>query len=118
MISLPNKIYDVELCDSELLCPQCGHDHMHHSSVLVWHREDDAETGTFVLSNEDETFTFSNWDMKDCPSKRRGAVGILLQCEECWGESLLRIIQHKGVSYLEWEVLRKYEPPNPEPLEI
>jgi hypothetical protein len=111
MIALPNaKVLNVTLSTEDALeCPQCGHNRIHHSTVMSWHRLDDADSGTFVLSNPSETCSFSDFSMEDCPSQRRSAVAILFNCESCKSTSMLRIMQHQGMSCINWEILEEDE---------
>lgn len=105
MISLrqvsDDPIPTLDQCNS-LLCPRCECGYLHHDGVLIWHREEDQETGTLVVSVPSQTKIFEEASMKGCPSPRRDAVTIQFWCEQCLYYSMLDIIQHKGSTYLEW----------------
>ena len=81
---------------SELLCPRCEFDHLHHYQVDVFERKEDAATGLHVhvadCSSSIDTHLRGN------PSSRRGGVAVRFWCEGCHAKLLLTIAQHKGVT--------------------
>ena len=87
--------------DGALLCPRCGFHYTHHFRVEVFDRNsEDSAHGVHVdITNGDAVF---NTSMKGNPSRRRDAVNVYIECEECGGSSTLSIIQHKGGTYLEF----------------
>lgn len=113
MISLPAYSPDRSSGTSYhdgLACPSCGGKYLHHSTVRVWHRKEDAETGTFVISKRKKTEVFCDHPMNTCPSTRRDAVGIEFWCELCSAISQLNISQHKGQTFTQWEIMGRLDP--------
>lgn len=98
--------------DNELLCPKCNGNNLHHSDVVVFTRNEDAERVRVVhVEGEDVTHYGISNDFSANPSSRRGAVSIHFWCENCHGDPettdtpifKLNIIQHKGTTYLDWD---------------
>jgi hypothetical protein len=82
----------------KLLCPSCDGDYLHHGAVEVWDRAEDApgsmarvENGTVTVAAKEAGFL-----------GRRGDVRILFNCEGCRAELELRIVQHKGQTFMAW----------------
>lgn len=80
---------------SELLCPHCEGNYMHHSEVQVFNRKaEDSEEGNHITVKGDG---FSaDREMAGNPSSRRDGIVIRFWCEFCGGGSYLTISQHKG----------------------
>ncbi len=96
-----------------LLCPCCGGTYLHHDTVFVFNRREDAEMvnkttveGTRVVTEVVEDRTSGN------PSGRRTGLSVDFWCELCGvdkdGEPTknmrLHILQHKGNTFMQWEV--------------
>jgi hypothetical protein len=103
--------------NSELLCPRCGNEYLHHGEVAVYDRREDApEVERFgVVPVTDPDFPIfpiigssrATYDvLPDAesrnPSSRRNGVTIAFSCEGCHAVSVLQIAQHKGVSEFSW----------------
>ena len=73
---------------------------MHHSRIEVFNRKEDAEIGNHTVINGSQTIIDNDISMN--PSPRRDGVSIIFWCEQCCEESVLDIIQHKGMSYVRW----------------
>ena len=96
-----------------LVCPCCGEDYLHHETVTVFSRKEDAEfvrktvvEGSSVAS--DKEFN----DVSGNPSDRRDGITIRFWCETCADytadgkpikQMFLHIAQHKGNTIMRWE---------------
>lgn len=103
--------------DNCLTCAHCGNHEIHHISVDVFHRPEDAGTGHHLsvataASHKDAVtqgeFMFRHdpeYDMRKGvnPSSRRHGVTVRFGCEHCRGLSQLSIAQHKGSSIIKME---------------
>lgn len=107
--TFPVEFSDPRWGGTNLICPCCGSDYLHHSSVEIWQRKEDQEKGTYISSSREETTVNTDHSMVDCPSSRRDAVSITFYCEECPNIIRLDMTQHKGCTYMEWRWLRKRE---------
>lgn len=90
--------------DDEIYCPECGKNgYLHHSSVVVYERKED-QTATIHEIGPKTT-------LRPNPSPRRHGIRIRFTCEQHTGAWDLLIFQHKGQSYMEWQVVqpRDYE---------
>lgn len=84
---------------SELLCPRCGTNYMHHEKVDIFERSEDAKTGLRVsVSNSKASIDTS---LEGNPSARRDGLIVTLWCENCHCISELSIAQHKGQTYVD-----------------
>lgn len=101
---------------SALACPNCGEESLHHESVEIFERREDAPRGLLVQvatgSKEDHIAgsrtvqVHADKSMKRCPSLRRGGLRIRFWCETCHPDEpspTLAIVQHKGGTFLYWE---------------
>lgn len=98
-----NGVVEID-CDRILICPSCGSDNLHQQRALLFGRSEDAN-GTI------ESFSFPDGDnerLANAPASmfpgRRQAVLIEFWCESCEdaGRWMLRIMQHKGSTFVEW----------------
>jgi predicted nucleic-acid-binding Zn-ribbon protein len=94
--------FDFDVNSSQLLCPKCGGNNLHHDTVHVFWREgDNAESGTHVES--DDYLTLVDKNIEANPSLRRDGLFVNMSCEVCGPLSLsLAIFQHKGTTFLSW----------------
>ena len=84
--------------DGEVLCPRCGSQYLHQNKVEVWDRKGESQEGAHISTSNHSLSVDS--DMSQNPSDRRDATEITFWCEECeGGESVLRLVQHKGITY-------------------
>lgn len=84
---------------SELLCPRCGSNYLHHNQVDVFERDEDAVTGLHVQVADGRVST--DTALRDNPSSRRHGVAISFWCEGCNAKVVLKIAQHKGVTLVD-----------------
>jgi hypothetical protein len=90
--------------DVELLCPACGFNYLHHDKVEVFERYgEDNPLGIHAtikdVSLEVDSSMFRN------PSSRRDGIRIEFCCEGCDEISVLQIVQHKGITYTDHNVI-------------
>jgi hypothetical protein len=99
-----------------LLCPKCNGDYLHHDNIAVFNRREDAEMvrktaieGGLVSVASVENKTSGN------PSGRRDGLSIDFWCETCGDAESdevireykrLHILQHKGNTFLRWEIIK------------
>jgi hypothetical protein len=83
-----------------LKCPSCDWSNLHHVSVEVFEREEDAMDGVHVQVRGKSVWV--NDDLDGNPSPRRHGLLIHFACETCNALSLMQIMQHKGSTYMEW----------------
>jgi hypothetical protein len=90
--------------DDGIQCPRCGFGYLHHDSVDVFSRREDANSGQHTHVPGSYTGMVL---VREClagnPSERRGGIRIAFWCEGCLGRSSLCIAQHKGASFLYWD---------------
>lgn len=98
--------------DHTLICPNCKDIYLHHESVEVFDRVEDASTGVHTTVEICETpmdlsSTLSkpvvDTNLDGNPSLRRSGIKIRFWCECCNAISVLTIAQHKGITYHKWE---------------
>jgi len=82
----------------QLLCAHCGGDYTHHTRIDVYERIEDAEEGIHVCVDRGKVW--GDDDMHGNPSGRRTGVTVTYYCEHCDHESVLKIAQHKGGTYV------------------
>jgi hypothetical protein len=100
--------------NSELLCPRCRNEYLHHGEVTVYDRREDApEVERFriapvmaeafpIIGSSKATYDVVPEAKSRNPSSRRNGVTIAFSCEGCHAVSVLQIAQHKGVSEFSW----------------
>lgn len=94
-------IVDLSAREVTLACPACGDEYVHHNIVTV--RSRPREDGPGVRTVIDSAGELERHELSaDSPewSGRRDEVAIRLWCENCAVHSILRIVQHKGVTLL------------------
>ena len=88
-------------------CPHCQGENLHHYSVEIFDREEDAKTGRHVVvkhtpigsdADEFDDHIHIDVDISENPSIRRDGVSIRLVCENCKRHSTIDIVQHKGMT--------------------
>jgi hypothetical protein len=98
------------------MCPLCGGFNLHHMDVIVYNRPEDDDVTKVTEVRPLETRSLLA-DSKSCgnPSSRRDGLRVTMWCETCESApdadpdadlrhfSLL-IYQHKGTTYVEWDV--------------
>jgi|WetSurMetagenome_2_1015567.scaffolds.fasta_scaffold700606_2 hypothetical protein len=88
--------------DGELICPSCGGDNLHQVRVEVFEREEDKQTGVHADVVRDSVHI--DTEMAGNPSKRRQGTKISFTCEGCDEAMILSIEQHKGTTYLHFDI--------------
>ena len=101
---------------NELLCPSCGGEYLHHYRIEVSDRGEDDDsvlftsitTGTVPVGEKPPQFPVSvgpksNPDSRN-PSARRQGLRVIFWCEGCAADLQLMISQHKGNTFVEWDV--------------
>jgi len=94
---------EIRVLDQALKCPRCGHDYIHQVWVDVWEREEDADDGIHCCVTRNSVSVDKN-AVRENPSERRQAMEIGFHCEQCAGYSHLAILQHKGQTFVKWEI--------------
>ena len=90
-------------------CPNCSGGNIHHYTVEVYEREEDAKTGLHVTVEHrpeiapppglpSESAVKTDFDMAGNPSTRRHGVRIWFWCEHCEDRFALDISQNKGLT--------------------
>ena len=83
-------------------CPHCTAQELHHDSVETFFRVEDEGEGIYTKSTHEGVLQGTCID--DNPSPRRHGVVIRFWCEICDGKSKLCLIQHKGSTYMYWDM--------------
>lgn len=100
------KYEEARLEDSQLLCPRCSSNNLHHGAVTVFNRiEDDTNTQVTCVERDSDASTVLVTDRTTSnPSPRRHGILIDFECEICYdhGKLSLAIYQHKGLTLVEW----------------
>jgi len=92
--------------DDVLQCPHCDGDYLHHGNVNVYSRyhEDDERTMHTEVSWQETKTAMVESNTVPNPSRRRSGMRISFECELCAKESTLAIAQHKGRTFIDWEI--------------
>lgn len=97
IVSHPKLDGDAGGYDDTLLCPNCRNSSTHHTSVTVFNRTEDVETGRRTIATG--VATTIDGDMTGNPSGRRDGLTIGFYCENCPTVMELDIFQHKGQTF-------------------
>ena len=84
----------------ELHCPSCGFTNLHHEKVDIFERDEDA-THCVHVSVEGGKATIDTL-LEGNPSSRRHGLTIRFRCEGCKAKPVLKIKQHKGITYFDF----------------
>lgn len=90
---------------SNLLCPRCGSEQLHHVVVEVFDRSEDEPTLIKTTANMGRGTSVAEVSSAGSgnPSSRRDGVRILFRCETCGDDPIyLNIAQHKGSTEISW----------------
>lgn len=107
------KLNDGYGLGNTLLCPCCGGEYLHHDTVSVFMRPEDAESTLVTTVSATASITdLLPSNVSGNPSSRRGGITISFWCESCHGDPehinkplfKLHIAQHKGNTFLNWKV--------------
>lgn len=85
---------------NQLMCPKCGCDNLHQRAVDTYFRHEDATVG--IHAHVGFSGVTTDMDVKGNPSARRSGLFITFECEQCEGDKMLNIYQHKGTTFLGW----------------
>ena len=92
---------------NNLVCPNCGHDYLHHGAVRVYNRNEDASICRKTFAGHDHSRA-SISDNRENPSGRRDGLTIDFICEGCSGGEVvaqLCVAQHKGRTEMFWRAV-------------
>jgi hypothetical protein len=87
--------------EDDVTCPSCGSSYLHQDSVDVWFREEGSEEARHVFTDRLHSCTDSS--NENNPSRHRDGILIHFFCEECTAKPSLAIIQHKGMTLIQWQ---------------
>lgn len=97
-----------------LVCPCCNEEYLHHGTVTVFDRNEDAPFVRKTTVADYVGVASVDNESSGNPSGRRTGLSIEFWCEHCspFDENdnpkntmLLHILQHKGNTCLHWEIL-------------
>jgi hypothetical protein len=89
--------------NNELLCPNCKGNYLHHDTVAVYSRSEDAENVTqTTISNGVLVSSLVPSSRSANPSSRRDGLTISFWCEFCDSKPILTVAQHKGNTQVKW----------------
>ena len=97
--TVEKNLFDAGL-KSLLCCPGCGEDYLHHRTIKVFERSEDAKTGIHVVIKGENVAV--DTDLAGNPSSRRTGLLIEFYCENCLAIPVLSIEQHKGSTFIEF----------------
>ena len=97
-MSIAGLFSDPSWGDEVLCCPACGGAFLHHETVEVFERGEDAKHGLHVTVNGNVTV---DTNMAGNPSMRRYGLLVRFGCENCNAQPVLSIVQHKGNTFIE-----------------
>jgi len=100
---------------SILACPVCGEGYLHHLDTIVYSRDGEDQDGKVTVVYGSGATGNGPFCMESNPSRRRDGLRITFYCECCGSGSAnlqtamptgmhLCILQHKGSTYMYWEV--------------
>lgn len=93
---------------TDLICPRCGADNLHHLGVAVFDRNEDAPlTVKTLVEGATVAVAVLASEGSANPSSRRDGLAIQFECEGCGGGTNedvieLTIAQHKGSTEIGW----------------
>lgn len=87
--------------ETELLCPSCGSNYLHHERVEIFERNEDEKKGIHIVVNDGEATIDTS--LNGNPSKRRHGLTIYFSCENCNASPALSLAQHKGSTYINFK---------------
>jgi len=87
--------------EDTLLCPNCGGNFLHQEAVRIMNRDSEDKDGMMVEVGTNSEVSIRRIKSADIDG-RRDVLRIRFSCEGCIGEKILRIMQHKGTTLIEW----------------
>lgn len=109
MDTRPELDMDYMSDESVLKCPSCKELYLHQHTTTVYDRpfEDGPVIRTAVDGGKTE-LSILPADTNENPSSRRDGIRIEFTCEHCDTISMaLTIAQHKGFTFLKWELAER-----------
>lgn len=89
--------------ESNLTCPHCGNNYLHHGEVTVFFRNEDEPLVVVTrIEGGSASVDVVPTPASGNPSSRRDGLTVNFWCEGCGRSSELTIAQHKGISLLAW----------------
>lgn len=89
-----------------LFCPGCGQDYgLHHHGVKLVARNEDGPGTLVVVEALDQHVPNIRTKADIGPEEsvgRRHHLDVYFWCENCAAQQVLRLVQHKGTTYLQW----------------
>jgi hypothetical protein len=85
---------------ANLLCPSCNGDHLHHTTMEIFERNEDAINGLHVTVKDGKVNVDTS--LADNPSSRRHGLKVTFWCETCHASPVLVIAQHKGCTDIDF----------------
>jgi hypothetical protein len=82
-----------------LLCPCCGNEYLHHITVDVYERSEDAEICRVTTVTPEETLIQKTNGLGN-PSFRRHGTVTRFVCENCGAKSEMGVASHKGNTFV------------------
>lgn len=106
------KIRDQGDYADTLSCPVCNENYLHQGAVTVYSRGQDSETVVATRIAEFRGIHSSTvLDVKSRnPSLRRDGLRIEMECEHCGEIGDMLVYQHKGCTFLEWDLQDGFNP--------
>lgn len=92
---------DVDAVDGALRCPGCLVPMLCQRVVTACMGTEDSGQILHVSTSYGGMHVV-NRDRQELHHGRRGSVFITFDCESCRREAVLRVMQHKGATYLDW----------------
>ena len=89
--------------ENVLLCPVCGEEYLHQGKIEVFERSEDDVFGTHTMVNGPCTNVCHD-SLEGNPSARRQGLIIHFLCEGCGHIYVMEIYQHKGLTFMGWQV--------------
>lgn len=101
------KTVDVGSHTSDLICPRCGGENLHHDGATFFDRSEDAPQEVVIkVHGSSASSSIQEARLTENPSSRRHGMLIHFSCETCpspKGRINLAIAQHKGCTEISWQ---------------
>jgi hypothetical protein len=91
--------------NNSLCCANCASVYLHHSYVVVFHRDGGEDARRTLETHIDGCAAKCKIlpsAVSDNPSRRRDGIAIGFRCEDCGTHAELTMAQHKGQSRIGW----------------
>ena len=94
---------------AQLLCPACGCNNIHHDKVEIFENMEGAPTRLHVTVQSE--LVEMDTSLKGNPSRDRNGLIIYFWCEDCPKKSILSLAQHKGLTFIDVDILKHQSTP-------